>query len=382
MMTDCLEETLSNSRLKANATWPEALLATRIKVLVPFENNYQTLLTDVAPDAPCGADLEYEPDFIRLDAELQGKPEVQYGATISAATPPDWKVVHALALDLLQRSRDLRLAVALTRADLHLQGIHGFAAGLQVIGSFLDTRWDMVHPKLDPEDGNDPAMRVNIISALVDRNSVLGDLKNMPIVASRVHGRFSIRDIEISNGEVPSGAEDAGVSMAVIDAAFMDMGDGELQETHAALLAAHEAATRIEAALTRHVGHAHSVDLSALTRTLRRLLDFVAERLNLRNLAMDETRLVDDSADAAADQGAARTPTPVSNDISNRHDVLRTLQKLGEYYARYEPSSPIPLLLQRAERLLDKSFVEILADIAPDGLNQLYLISGKRPENK
>ena len=352
-------------------------------MLVPFENNYKTLLTDVAPDAPSGADLEYDPDFIRLDAELQGKPEVQYGATISPATPPDWKVVHALALDLLQRSRDLRLALALTRADLHLQGIHGFAAGLQVIGSFLETRWDSVHPRLDPEDGNDPAMRVNIISALVDKNSVLGDLKNMPIVASRVHGRFSLRHIEISNGELPAGAGDAGVSMVVIDAAFMDIGDGELQETHAALFAAHEAATRIEAALTRHVGNAQSVDLSALTRTLKRLLDFVAERLNLRNLAVDETEPAGDSGDAAAAQATQPVArTPVSGDISNRQDVLRVLQKLGEYYAKYEPSSPIPLLLQRAERLLDKSFVEILTDIAPDGLNQLYLISGKRPENK
>src|SRR6478752_9048703 len=191
----------------------------RIKVLVPFENNYQTLLTDVAPDAPSGANLEYDPDFIRLDAELQGKPEVQYGATLSAAAPPDWKVVHALALELLQRSRDLRLALALTRADLHLQGIQGFAAGLQIIGDFLDARWDGVHPQLDPDDGNDPAMRVNIISALIDRNTLLGELKTMPIVASRAHGRFSLRDIEISNGELPPGPEEVRVAMAVIDAA-------------------------------------------------------------------------------------------------------------------------------------------------------------------
>jgi type VI secretion system protein ImpA len=355
----------------------------RIKVLVPFENNYQTLLTDVAPDAPSGANLEYDPDFIRLDAELQGKPEVQYGATISAAAPPDWKVVHALALELLQRSRDLRLALALTRADLHLQGIQGFAAGLQIIGDFLDARWDGVHPQLDPDDGNDPAMRVNIISALIDRNTLLGELKTMPIVASRAHGRFSLRDIEISNGELPPGPEEVRVAMAVIDAAFMDLDDAELQETHAALHAAHEAAARIEAALTRHVGHAQSVDLSALTKTLKRLLDFVAERLHLRIPAMDESAPAVDSGDAAAAQATQPVArTPVSGDISNRQDVLRVLQKLGEYYAKYEPSSPIPLLLQRAERLLDKSFVEILTDIAPDGLNQLYLISGNRPENK
>ena len=33
-----------------------------------------------------------------------------------------------------------------------------------------------------------------------------------------------------------------------------------------------------------------------------------------------------------------------------------------------EPSSPIPLLLERAKRLVSKDFLEVLADIAPDAL--------------
>ncbi len=56
------------------------------------------------------------------------------------------------------------------------------------------------------------------------------------------------------------------------------------------------------------------------------------------------------------------------------------LDKLCAYYAQHEPSSPVPLLLQRAARLVDKSFTELLQDLAPEGLGQLAQISGVRHE--
>ena len=59
---------------------------------------------------------------------MQGKPEVQYGKTITAAEPPDWKSVRRTASELLARSRDLRLVVHLLRANLSLHGIAGLAA--------------------------------------------------------------------------------------------------------------------------------------------------------------------------------------------------------------------------------------------------------------
>ena len=46
------------------------------------------------------------------------------------------------------------------------------------------------------------------------------------------------------------------------------------------------------------------------------------------------------------------------------------------YYERHEPSSPVPLLLKRAKRLVAKDFMEILRDLAPDGVDQAERISG------
>jgi type VI secretion system protein ImpA len=62
--------------------------------------------------------------------------------------------------------------------------------------------------------------------------------------------------------------------------------------------------------------------------------------------------------------------------IRNRSDVLQMIDKICEYYARTEPSSPVPLLLQRAKRLVNKDFMEILRDMTPSGVSEAELIGG------
>jgi type VI secretion system protein ImpA len=37
----------------------------------------------------------------------------------------------------------------------------------------------------------------------------------------------------------------------------------------------------------------------------------------------------------------------------------------------------VPLLLRRAQRLVEKSFMEILEDMVPDGVSQAKIVSGK-----
>ena len=65
-----------------------------------------------------------------------------------------------------------------------------------------------------------------------------------------------------------------------------------------------------------------------------------------------------------------------AGDIANRADVVRMLDKLIRYYRQHEPSSPLPLLLERARRLVPKNFMEIMEDLAPDGVAQINVFKG------
>ena len=61
--------------------------------------------------------------------ESEGKPEVQYGDTVTPAVVPEWKVVKKLSLGLCARSRDLRIAILLLRSLIALHGMEGMAEG-------------------------------------------------------------------------------------------------------------------------------------------------------------------------------------------------------------------------------------------------------------
>jgi type VI secretion system protein ImpA len=67
---------------------------------------------------------------------------------------------------------------------------------------------------------------------------------------------------------------------------------------------------------------------------------------------------------------------PVGGRITSRDDVVRMLDRICEYYERNEPSSPVPLLLRRAKRLVSKDFMEIMRELVPDGVAQAEKIRG------
>jgi type VI secretion system protein ImpA len=72
----------------------------------------------------------------------------------------------------------------------------------------------------------------------------------------------------------------------------------------------------------------------------------------------------------------------MNGEIKSREDVVRILDRLCDYLNRHEPSSPVPLLLKGAKRLMSKSFIEVIRDLGPEGLAQIERISGTTDEPK
>ena len=66
----------------------------------------------------------------------------------------------------------------------------------------------------------------------------------------------------------------------------------------------------------------------------------------------------------------------IDGEIRTRDDVVRTLERLCDYFRKHEPSSPVPLLLQRAKSLVAKDFLAILRELTPDGVAQAEVIVG------
>ncbi|MFL6635610.1 MAG: type VI secretion system protein TssA [Massilia sp.] len=336
------------------------------------------LLEDLEEAAPCGPNLEYDPAFMELEQSALGKPEVQYGDTIVPAAPPEWKQVKKQALELLGRTRDLRVAMPLVRALLALHAMPGFADGVRLLERLVDERWDRVHPELDPDDDNDPTLRINSLAQLTDSTTILRELRETAFVMLPGLGPLTLRVLEQAHGEAPVPDGQAALAPASIEAALADVSDEAMGVATGAVNGALDSIVSLESALARHVGSTQSLNLTPLTRQLRRMADLLASRAQ----AAPEAAASDADGDAAAGQGGG-TAVPravgITGDVTSRADVIRMIDKILAYYQRYEPSSPVPMLLERAKRLAPMSFMEVMENLAPDSMQQLNVIRGPQP---
>jgi type VI secretion system protein ImpA len=342
----------------------------------------ESLLSEIAADAPCGEDLEYDSQFAELEKLAQETPERQYGDTIIPAEPPDWRGVRKTALALLERTRDLRVAVYLTRALLHVDGLAGFAEGLALVAGLIERYWDSVYPRLDPEDNNDPTLRINTIVDLCDPETTLRGLLEAPLVSSRALGRFSLRDMRIASGALApvGGDKEEAPTQSKIDGAFQETNLEELQATAGTVVSAYDRVERIEGMLTDLVGVTQAPDMSELSVMLKEIRQVLAEHLQRRGVSAASAVPEAEAAAEGLPTGAAAVAGQrlVVGEIASRDDAIRMLDKIFDYFARYEPSSPVPFLLKRARSLVTKNFMEALRDLAPGGTEQANLIFGLR----
>ncbi|MFZ1643637.1 MAG: type VI secretion system protein TssA [Candidatus Contendobacter sp.] len=344
----------------------------------------EELLSEIAADTPCGKDLEYDPAFAEMEKLAQRMPERQYGDTIIPAEPPDWRSVRKAALALFESTRDLRVAVYLTRSLLHIDGLPGFAEGLALVEGLIERYWDSVYPQLDPDDDNDPTLRVNTIVALCDPETTLQVLRETPLVNSHTLGRFNLRDVQIAAGALTPVATEEPAELptqAKIDGAFQDAGLENLQATVMAATDAMGRVERIEAVLTERVGVTRAPDMSALTGVLKEIRQVLVDQLRRRGADLTSEASADDGVEMGLPGGGVVGQRLVVGEIASREDAIRMLDKIGEYFNRYEPSSPVPLLLKRVKALVTKDFMELLLDLAPGGAEQAKLIFGIHDEN-
>jgi len=323
----------------------------------------EELLTPLSEDQACGPDLAYDPAFVALETAALGTPERQSGEAIVAAEPPNWIEVFDAALELARRTRDLRLAVLLVRAGARTQGLAGYAAGLALVAQLLEKYWDAVHPRLDEADGGDATMRLNALASLCSMNGGLDDLRVCYLVAAGHPLTVRLIELTLSKAELlPSETRPtpAGIGKALQDATATD---AALPER---LKAVHEAAKSIERCLSQCVG-IDGPDLKPLLNITQALALAAAAAQGATNGAQVTT----DASDFAIEQGAA-----VPGSIRTREDVMRTLGSVCEWIERNEPSNPAPLLIRRAQRLMSLSFLDLVRDLAPEGLPQLERIAG------
>jgi type VI secretion system protein ImpA len=332
----------------------------------------QTLLQPISADQPCGENLEDTPLLTSFDAlRLFG----QSRSPEAPVEPPDtrkpieWGELRTHALEALGKSKDLRVLAYLGTALLRTDGLPSFFETLKVASYWVETFWPQVYPLLE----EDAITRRNALNCLADPMAVVDRLRRVPLVESRQHGRYSLRDIDLATGQMQPGTDDVKPDEAPVNAAFAEMPLEELTALQQSAADAMTALNSIDAKLRTEGGPEVVPTFDPLSAQLVRMGRVLRAQLALRR-----------GADGSpADETAAAVNAPAGGaaavgGIRSRQDAVRALDAVAEFFRRNEPSSPIPLIVERAKRLVSKDFLEVLADIAPDALGSARAAGGLR----
>jgi type VI secretion system protein ImpA len=325
--------------------------------------------------SPCGADLEYDPEFVVLSSKAAARADAQYGDFVGSPEPVNWSEVDRDCRRLMMRSKDMRLAVLFTRCRTRLAAATGLAEGVALLAAWLAAFPDALHPQLGVDPDREAALeiRMNALQSLTDSDGLLADVREIALTKSTAT-RLQVRDVErafahprpsdaLAPESVARQLEDLRAQQPAVLAGFEQ---------------AHEGIVAIEAWSREHLG-LYAPDLSALTRLLRH----VAGQDGRRPVAdtwvpveepqpaeesepARESSLEDEVAAAASAMNVSQPRTM----LSDRHAALDRIREARLWFEQNEPSSPIPVLLRRAEHFVGKRYAEVVKAIPAELLTQ------------
>jgi type VI secretion system protein ImpA len=330
---------------------------------VDFESELVWLTEPIEPEHSCGKSLDETQVLAALDSHRI------FGRLTPPESEPDWHALRSECLAALADSKDLRVLAHLTAAVIRVDTLGDALRVFPLISTWLTRYWDEVFPRID----DDAIMRRNALTFFADRVGVVDALRRAPIVKDPRLGPFSVRDFDVASGAVTQSDPSARtITTDQINAALTAAEPESLRQLEALASAASSALESVESTMLSRGGGSDAVPkLDPLTQTLQRLRQMLTPHV---------ARQPDATSKAAELQ--AGSPSRASEvgvgAITSRQDVVRALDAVVTYYRNSEPGSLVPVIAERAKRLVSMSFIEALAEIAPEALEPVKKAAGVR----
>jgi type VI secretion system protein ImpA len=346
---------------------------------------FQRLMQSLSDEAPCGQNLEDTAQLAAFDVYKIFGQQTEIGTRPTnkpddPAIPPVWDDVVEKSLASLAVSKDLRVLAYLGAGLLWRDGLRPFCEVLQVAAGWLDSWFDDVYPRVE----DDIFFRANALNFFGDRLAIIEPLRRAAIVSNRPLGAVSLRALEIATGVVPAGkSDDVPPKEAELHAVFQAVPIAELQAVLEAIKGALAALGRIDARMTaaggieatpNFDGRGDAERAISLRHQLKRIQDILRDELKVHPEATAAEQEAEDGG-----EGPARPAGPIGP-IRSRQDAIRALDAVTMYFRQSEPSSPVPIFIERAKRLVAKNFLEVLEDVVPDALKAAKAAGGIRDE--
>lgn len=314
----------------------------------------QALLPPLEYTSACGAEVEYDPEYIELQVVAAERDEQQFGATIIPAQQPNWSDVAQRASALLRRTKDLRVLAYLARASAEIDGLSGYANVLLLALRWLELYWKELYPRIQIDGEEDPLPRINAISSLMEMEGV-GRALRRATLAQGDFGRLSLREVELhldNNSNLSGISGDAQLRQKLLSDDNTEM--NAVRSINTTILA-------LMHLIESHLGASWTPDFSALTKPF----ELIVRSLDGLSAAHD---ISESPATASGYHAEYSAPVPMvaGTNLERREQAIQLMESICRYFERNEPGHPAALLIRRAQRLMPLNFMEIIQDLAPE----------------
>jgi type VI secretion system protein ImpA len=364
----------------------------------------EMLLQPIDPILPVGAYLRYDPLYDRIaQARLTEDASLPQGVWQRPTRQADWRLVEELCTEaLVHRTKDLQIALWLTEAWLHLEGLAGYSRGANLILELHHCFVDTMHPAPEPAEGAtryalslplsaaEPSVeqRANLIRWLNEKLSLqvkLLPLTSPPAASGSVP--FSLADLERAlyqdQRQRRHGSNPPSSGVSAFESSLALTPSNLLTRTWTELQKAIDITNQLDDYFDICYGTANGGLLA-----VKGVLDRVA--LAIAPALPEEEQMLDTNAEDTneIDMAGVRTgssialtyelptvprSTPHLSDaqdaytpIQSREDAYSRLAEISEFLRQLEPHSPVPYLLQRAIAWGGLNFSELLPELLRD----------------
>lgn len=331
----------------------------------------EPLLQPIPGERRCGKDPDETGRFGPIRQLLAKKDP---NTRKDSKTKNDWESILEMCEEFLRaEAKDLFATVVFAVAALEVHGMAGFADGLLLIDQTLRRFWDGLYPGL--EDGS--AARVMRFLTFTKRGVpsdslvALFRLSQQPLFMSP-EGMVSLLMLQGIKKEWDAKKDAAGGNLPESEVIKHFEGirkianntpASHVKTTGDSLLLSIERVKSIDEFLAEKIGEGAS-DWDLLTE----LLEDMHEQLTSYQAAPpSQAAATKATVNAAPIVSMIPVASPEKDQqLADRAVALKHLEDVCVYFERYEPTSPVQILLRRAQKLVGLNFLKIMALLDPD----------------
>ncbi len=338
----------------------------------------------LSDEAPAGPNLEDDARYRlvqkQVDEVLQKDSESLASGSDEAARAAARELPIAVAgaqaafdgaLALLSETRDLWMTVAAAQLAMLAGRVADSAALVELAARLVESSWDALWPALDAESSDPALARRNALGDLGAFGRYVRHLERTALEPIRSAGRLTFRSLLSKLPEGTPPAQGLALAPEAVKRAIEASDLAGWEALAATFATIDQAAIRIEAAFAEKGGMAPNLD--RLREEARRLRAFAAA-------VVDSKRPPEPEASAAGgEEGAPAGPAAAQGPIGGREQALRQLDAVRDWFARVEPSSPVPMMIDRVKRMANMNFVELVGNLSPSGFEEAKAILEWKP---